>query len=36
MLRILENNLKVKLVKISGNTHAVDNLKDLKLVETLI
>jgi len=36
MLRILENNLKVKLVKITGVTHAVDNLKDLKLVERLI
>ena len=31
MLRILENNQKVKLVKISEYTHAVDNKKDLKL-----
>lgn len=36
MLRVLENNYKVKLVKLSHNTHAVDNLKDLKLVESLI
>ena len=36
MLRIVENNLKVKLVKVSQYTHAVDNLKDLKLVEGLI
>ncbi|MFL2875784.1 MAG: 3-deoxy-manno-octulosonate cytidylyltransferase [Candidatus Pelagibacter sp.] len=36
MLRIVENNLKVKLVKVSQYTHAVDNLKDLKLVERLI
>ena len=36
MLRVLENNYKVKLVKLSDNTHAVDNLKDLKLVESLI
>ena len=36
MLRILENNQKVKLVKISEYTHAVDNKKDLKLVEKLI
>ena len=36
MLRVLENNIKVKLVKISKYTHAVDNLSDLKLVEKLI
>ncbi len=36
MLRILENNQKVKLVKISEYTHAVDNKKDLELVEKLI
>lgn len=36
MLRIIENGLKVKLVKIKKYTHAVDNLKDLKLVEKLI
>ena len=36
MLRIIENNLKVKLVKIKKYTHAVDNIKDLKLVEKLI
>ena len=36
MLRIIENTLKVKLVKIKKYTHAVDNLKDLKLVEKLI
>ncbi len=36
MLRVIENNFKVKLVKISNYTHAVDNLKDLKFVEKLI
>ena len=36
MLRVLENDIKVKLVKISKYTHAVDNMNDLKLVEKLI
>ena len=36
MLRVIENNFKVKLVKISNYTHAADNLKDLKFVEKLI
>ena len=36
MLRIIENNLKVKLVKITEYTHAVDNQKDLRFVERLI
>ena len=36
MLRVIENNFKVKLVKISHYTHAVDSLKDLKIVEQLI
>ena len=36
MLRVIENNFKVKLVKIPHYTHAVDSLKDLKIVEQLI
>jgi len=36
MLRVIENDFKVKLVKISNYTHAVDSLKDLKIVEQLI
>ncbi len=36
MLRVIENGYKLKFVKIKKFTHAVDNIKDLKLVETLI
>ena len=36
MLRIIENGYKLKFVKIKKYTHAVDNLRDLKLVERLI
>ena len=36
MLRVIENGFKLKFVKVKEYTHAVDNLKDLKLVERLI
>lgn len=36
MLRIIENGYNLKFVKIKEYTHAVDSIKDLKLVEKLI
>ena len=36
MLRIIENGYNLKFVKIKKYTHAVDSIKDLKLVEKLI
>ena len=36
MLRILEHGYHVKLVETKHFTHAVDNLKDLKVVEKYI
>ncbi len=36
MLRLLENNIKIKLVKVNKLTQSVDNLNDLKKAEKLI
>ena len=36
MLRFLENNFNVRLVKTLTMTQAVDDLSDLKLVEKLL
>ena len=36
MLRILENNIKVKLVEMKFDTYPVDTIQDLKKVSILM